>query len=72
MILEAGFDVWIDGNRGTLYQRDHINESIDEKEYWDFSFYEMGLYDIPAEIEYITDFTGQESLSYIGKSLSTT
>lgn len=32
---------------------------------WD----EMGLYDIPAEIEYVLNVTGREKLVYIGHSM---
>jgi hypothetical protein len=32
----------------------------------------MGLYDVPAEIDYILNVTGYEKLSYIGHSEGTT
>ena len=40
-LLERGFDVWLDGNRGTMYQRGHTEEDIYEEDYWDFSFADM-------------------------------
>jgi hypothetical protein len=39
-LLDAGFDVWIDGNRGTMYQRGHEDRNISEEEYWDFGVVE--------------------------------
>lgn len=36
------------------------------------SWHEMGLYDVPAMIDYILDNTGQKSLLYIGYSQGTT
>lgn len=50
------FDVWIMNNRGNKYDVDHHkNKSLDKKskEYWDFSFEEMALEDLPKVIEYI-------------------
>ena len=70
-LASEGYDVWLDGNRGTLYQRHHKNESITEEEYWDFSYTDMALVDQVAQINYITGFTGRESLSYVGKSMGT-
>ena len=43
-----------------------------DPEYWDFSFEEMGRYDIPTEIEYVLDQTKAKKLSYIGHSQGTT
>jgi len=48
MILDAGYDVWIDGNRGTTYQRGNLDLDWVEDEFWDFSYKEMGIEDQPA------------------------
>jgi len=58
MLLDAGYDVWIDGHRGSKYQRDHQDASISPEKYWDFSFYDEGRIDQPAQIEYILQTTG--------------
>ena len=45
----------------------------DQKEFWDFDFEEMGLYDVPAFIDFILGKTGQAELAaYIGHSEGTT
>lgn len=49
--------------RGNVYSR---NLSANQSDYWDFSFHEMGLYDLPTFIDYIYDITGYEQIHYIG------
>lgn len=39
-----------------------------DNEFWNYTFHEIGLYDIPAIIDHILSVTGQPSLSYIGHS----
>lgn len=36
--------------------------------FWSFSWHEVGVYDIPASIDYILAETGQTKLQYIGHS----
>ncbi len=45
-----GFDVWLGNNRGSFYSRKHkvLDPDFDTIKYWDFSFIEMGKYDLPA------------------------
>lgn len=40
--------------------------------FWDFSWYEMGIYDQPAVIDYILQKTATSKLHYIGISQGTT
>lgn len=39
--------------------------------FWDFTWTEMGLYDLPAQINYVLARTGARKLSYIGHSEGT-
>ena len=36
--------------------------------YWAFSFHEMAVYDLPANINYIKKITGFDKVSYVGHS----
>ena len=67
------FDVWISNSRGNKYCKSHEFYAIDSFEFWQFSFHEMGLYDIPAVIEYIKSVnTSKEKIIYFGHSQGTT
>ena len=75
-LATAGYDVWMGNNRGCLYSLSHkmldLDDSIDMPLYWNFTFEEMGLYDLPAFVDYVLALIGQEKLSYIGHSEGTT
>jgi len=45
---------------------------VDKEEYWTFSWNEMGIYDLPANFDYILSRTGAEKLFYVGHSMGTT
>ncbi|XP_053889353.1 lipase member M-like isoform X2 [Malaclemys terrapin pileata] len=68
ILADAGYDVWIGNSRGNTWSRKHQNLSIDQEEFWDFSFHEMAMYDLPALIDFILQKTGQQNLYYIGYS----
>ena len=73
MLLEEGYDVWLTNNRGNFNSYEHVNpfnySIFDTKsKYFEFSFDEMAKYDLPANIDYILDYTSQKKLTYIGHS----
>ncbi len=70
--VEQGFDVWLGNSRGNVYSRDHVRLNPNkDKEFWDYSFQEMGEYDVPANVDYITRVTGVQKISYVGHSQGT-
>ena len=57
VLSRAGYDVWLGNNRGGIFARSNLNYDPDQnpKEYYDYSFYELGKYDLPAEMDYVLD-----------------
>jgi hypothetical protein len=48
LISDLGYDVWLGSNRGTIDFSSHttLDPIADAAEYWNFSYMEMGLYDL--------------------------
>uniref|UniRef100_A0A8C5TWR9 Lipase n=1 Tax=Malurus cyaneus samueli TaxID=2593467 RepID=A0A8C5TWR9_9PASS len=68
ILADSGYDVWIGNSRGTRWSRRHQHLSADQVEFWDFSFHEMAMYDLPAAIDFVLQKTGQKQLHYVGHS----
>lgn len=72
VLANKGFDVWLGNSRGNKYSLNVADPKIKHHDFWNHSFQEMGRYDVPANIKFILDKTGQEKLTYIGHSQGTT
>ncbi|XP_015184618.1 PREDICTED: lipase 3-like, partial [Polistes dominula] len=70
-LADNGFDVWIGNFRGNVNTKAHVNKSTADPTFWEFCFHELGIYDLPAMISYITNVK-QSNLTYIGHSMGTT
>ena len=55
LLADLGYDVWLGNNRGVNDYSSHESLTVNDPEYWDFSFAEMGTFDVPAMINYITE-----------------
>ncbi|XP_025261798.1 lipase 3 isoform X2 [Camponotus floridanus] len=72
ILADAGYDVWLGNNRGNIYSRNHISLSPTDRAFWNFSYHELGIYDLPAMIDYVLEMTGYEKIFYVGHSEGTT
>ncbi|KAL3280207.1 hypothetical protein HHI36_017707 [Cryptolaemus montrouzieri] len=59
---------------GTTFSRKHVkwNPEINKDEYWNFSWHEIAIYDLPAFVDYILEKTGFDKLFFIGHSQGAT
>ena len=55
-------------NRGTFWSSRHEFLRNDTEAFWDFTWDEMPMYDLPAEVNYIINATGHSSIGLVGHS----
>lgn len=72
MLADRGYDVWMGNARGNRYSRSNVNLDVSSAEFWDFSWHEIGLIDVPQSIDFVLGVTGEEKVHYIGHSQGTT
>ncbi|ODM90296.1 Lipase 3 [Orchesella cincta] len=69
VLSDRGYDVWLANERGNGYSMRHISLTPSDPKFWDFSIDEIGLYDVPAIIDYVLKQTGYKKLHYTAYSL---
>ncbi|XP_032798561.2 lipase member N isoform X1 [Daphnia magna] len=69
LLADQSYDVWLGNFRGNRYSRRHVQLSPKQSKFWQFSWDEIGNFDIPAIINHILTLTGLPTMSYIGHSL---
>ncbi|XP_059487749.1 lipase 3-like [Neocloeon triangulifer] len=72
ILNEQGYDVWMGNARGNTYSRNHVSLSPASSKFWQYTFNECGMFDLPAEIDYVLETTNYTQLTYIGHSMGTT
>lgn len=72
LLADSGYDVWLSNSRGNVYSKQHATMTSLLPHFWDFSWHEIGVYDLPAIIDYALYMTDQKALHYVGHSQGTT
>ncbi|XP_055849510.1 lipase 1-like [Episyrphus balteatus] len=67
-LYDMGYDVWMVNCRGNIYSKKHITLNPSNPEFWNYTFHEIGIYDLPASIDYILPTTNFKRLHLIGHS----
>lgn len=71
-LADNGYDVWMGNARGSKHSMNHKTLSVDSGEFWNFSWHEIGFYDLPAMIDFMLMKTGSSKAFYVGHSQGTT
>ncbi|MCD9558959.1 hypothetical protein HAX54_016668 [Datura stramonium] len=70
ILADSGFDVWIANTRGTRYSLRHLNLDPNNPDYWNWSWDDLVVHDLPTVVNLVYKQTGQK-IHYVGHSLGT-
>ncbi|KAJ0010063.1 hypothetical protein Pint_33842 [Pistacia integerrima] len=70
VLADHGFDVWVGNVRGTRWSHGHISLSENNKDFWDWSWQELALYDAAEMIHTINMITSSK-IFIVGHSQGT-
>lgn len=65
---ENGYDCWLGNSRGNDFGKRHVNMTSDSKKFWDFSWHEIGYYDVPTMFDFMLKKTRSTRGYYVGYS----
>ncbi|KAG1685156.1 hypothetical protein DVH05_009703 [Phytophthora capsici] len=72
VLADAGYDVWLGNNRGNTYSTGHVKYTTEDDAFWDFSWEDMGRFDLPAMLNYVRNTSNQDTVAFVGHSEGTT
>lgn len=71
LLADNNYDVWMGNSRGNRHASVNL-KTADLNTLWDFSFNEIGKFDLPTMIDFVLACTNQTKLLYVGHSQGTT
>ncbi|KAK9884684.1 hypothetical protein WA026_007529 [Henosepilachna vigintioctopunctata] len=73
IFANKGYDVWLLNSRGTENSRGHIKwNATSDREFWMFSWQEIGLIDLPATIDLVLENNIHDKVVLLGHSEGST
>ncbi|KAJ8763469.1 hypothetical protein K2173_002352 [Erythroxylum novogranatense] len=60
ILADEGFDVWVGNVRGTFWSHGHVSLSVRDKEFWDWSWQELAMYDLAQMLHHIISTTNSK------------
>ncbi|XP_077301625.1 lipase 3-like [Arctopsyche grandis] len=69
LLVDECFDVWLGNSRGSYYSINPIDAK--DKDFWKFSYHDIGHYDVPAMIDFVLMKTKRQNLHYVAHSQGT-
>jgi lysosomal acid lipase/cholesteryl ester hydrolase len=68
-LCRIGYDVWLPNMRGNTYSRNHTSlDPEKDSAFWDYTWDDHALSDLPAVIDYVRSETGSQTVAYVGHS----
>lgn len=71
LLADNNYDVWLGNSRGNRHATVNY-KTADLNNLWDFSYNEIGQFDLPAMIDYVLAYTKAPKVLYVGHSQGTT
>lgn len=68
LLSNNGYDCWLGNSRGSDYGLKHKFQPKNSKEFWNFSFHEIGFYDLPKIFDYVLAKTKAEKFYVVAHS----
>jgi len=73
VLWNIGYDVWLTNSRGNTYSRNHTKyRPYFDSRFWDYTFDDMGNFDVIANVQHILGVTQKDTLTFVGWSQGTT
>jgi len=72
LLSNNGYDIWLGNARGNDHSLKHKRYNATSSEFWDFSWHEIGYYDLPRMIDYALKQTNTPRTFFVGHSQGTT
>ncbi|XP_036330298.1 lipase 3 isoform X2 [Rhagoletis pomonella] len=72
ILNDQGYDVWLPNARGTTFSKRHIAMDSSMASFWNFTWHEIGYFDLPAVVDYVLETTGNKQVHYVAHSQGST